>query len=84
MSAVLLVPLLPLLTTLIVMVGGDSSRPARAKIAAWPIAAAFCGAIATLYAVVTQGPIVSGFTIPRLPFLFRYPSASTSIGSAPS
>jgi len=42
MSAVLLVPLLPLLTALFLVVGGDHVSRARAKIAAWPIAAAFC------------------------------------------
>jgi NADH-quinone oxidoreductase subunit L len=57
MSLVLLVPLLPLLASLIVVAGSDSTRRARAKIAAWPIGAAFCGAIATLYLVATQGPI---------------------------
>jgi NADH-quinone oxidoreductase subunit L len=57
MSTVLLVPLLPLLSSLIVMVGEEHVRRARVKIAAWPIAASFCGAIATLYVVATQGPI---------------------------
>ena len=57
MFFVLLVPLLPLLGALIVIVGSDATRHDRAKIAAWPIGAAFCGAIATLYVVATQGPI---------------------------
>ncbi len=57
MSAVLLVPLLPLVTALIVSVGPEATRRARAKIAGWPIGAAFCGAIATLYVVATEGPI---------------------------
>jgi NADH-quinone oxidoreductase subunit L len=57
MSAVLLVPLLPLITALIVGLGSEATRHARAKIAAWPIGAAFCGAIATLYVVATEGPI---------------------------
>ena len=57
MSAVLLVPLLPLFAALIVVVGSDSTYHDRARIAAWPIGAAFCGAIATLYIVATQGPI---------------------------
>jgi NADH-quinone oxidoreductase subunit L len=57
MSAVLLVPLLPLITALIVGVGSEATRHARAKIAAWPIGGAFCGAIATLYVVATEGPI---------------------------
>ena len=57
MSAVLLVPLFPLLAALIVVIGRDATLQVRAKIAAWPIGAAFCGAIATLYFVATQGPI---------------------------
>ena len=35
MSAVLLVPLLPLIAALIVSVGSEATRHARAKIAAW-------------------------------------------------
>jgi len=57
MSVALLIPVLPLLSALIVLVGADRSRHLRAKLAAWPIGAAFCGAIATLYVVATQGPI---------------------------
>lgn len=57
MFAVLIVPLLPLLTTFIVMAGGDHVSRARAKLAAWPIGASCCGAILMLYAVATQGPI---------------------------
>ena len=49
MFAVILVPLLPLLTSLIVLVGDTGSRDRRAKIAACPIGAAFLGAIATLW-----------------------------------
>ena len=57
MSVALLIPVLPLLSALIVLVGADRSRHLRAKLAAWPIGAAFCGAIATLYVVATQGSI---------------------------
>ena len=76
MSAVLLVPLLPLFAALIVVVGSDSTYHDRARIAAWPIGAAFCGAIATLYIVATQGPITLRFYDPAaalsvpLPFGF--------------
>lgn len=58
MFAVILIPLLPHLAALIVLVGHERSLHQRAKIAAYPIGAAFCGAIATLYFVATQGPIV--------------------------
>jgi NADH-quinone oxidoreductase subunit L len=64
MSAVLLVPLLPLLAALIVVIGPDGSRHARAKFAAWPIGAACCAAIVTLYVVATQGPISVRFYDP--------------------
>lgn len=60
-SAVLLVPLLPLLTTLIVVAGGGAKVRRRIKIAVWPIAAAFAGAVATLYSVTAEGPIVMRF-----------------------
>ena len=39
MSPVILVPFLPLLATLIVLVGDEGSRNLRAKIAAFPIGA---------------------------------------------
>jgi len=64
MSAVLLVPLFPLLASLIIVAGRDKTRNVRAKIGAWPIGAAFCGAIATLYVVATQGPITIRFYDP--------------------
>ena len=43
----ILLPLLPLLTTLMVAVGDERSRRARAQLAAFPIGAAFCGAVAS-------------------------------------
>ena len=61
---VLLIPLLPLLTALIVAVGDDASRRARTRLAAFPIGAAFCGAVAALYVVMTQGPISLRFYSP--------------------
>ena len=64
MSVVLLVPLLLLVAALIVVVGTDRSRGTRAKIAAYPVGAAFCGAIATLYVVAAQGSITIRFYDP--------------------
>ena len=64
MSAVMLVPLLPLLAALIVLVGDEGSRHQRAKIAAYPIGATFFGAIATLWLVATEGPITIRFYDP--------------------
>lgn len=64
MSFVILVPLLPLFAALIVLVGDEGSRHQRAKIAAYPIGAAFCGALITLYLVATQGPITIRFYDP--------------------
>src|SRR6476646_6022750 len=57
MTAALLVPLLPLLTVLLVLVGREASRRERVKIGTWPLGAAFFGAIWTLYVVATSGPI---------------------------
>lgn len=71
--SVLLVPLLPLLTALTVTLGPDASRHLRAKIAAYPIGAAFCGAIATLYVVATQGPIALRFYDPASATSFAFP-----------
>ena len=68
-SIVLLVPLLPLLTALLVILGPDRSRCARARLAAYPIGAAFCGAIATLYLVATQGPVSLKLYDPAAPTL---------------
>ena len=64
MSAALIVPALPLLAALIVLFGSEPSRHLRERLAAWPIGAAFCGAIATLYVVATQGPITIRFYDP--------------------
>jgi NADH-quinone oxidoreductase subunit L len=63
-SALLLVPLFPMLTALIVVVGGDRSSRVRVKLAACPLAAALCGAIVTLYIVATEGPISIRFYDP--------------------
>ncbi|MGQ0695555.1 MAG: NADH-quinone oxidoreductase subunit 5 family protein [Nitrospiraceae bacterium] len=73
MFAVLLVPLLPLVAALIVVVGDHSTRHDRARIAAWPIGAAFCGAIATLDIVATQGPITLRLYDPASATLFTVP-----------
>ncbi len=60
----ILLPLLPLLTTLMVAVGDERSRRARTQLAIFPIGAAFCGAVALLYIVATQGPISIRFYDP--------------------
>jgi NADH-quinone oxidoreductase subunit L len=44
--------------------GNEGSRHQRAKIAAYPIGAAFLGTIATLWLVATQGPITIRFYDP--------------------
>ncbi|BCA55226.1 putative NADH-quinone oxidoreductase, subunit L [Nitrospira sp. KM1] len=59
--AVLLVPLLPLLTTCIVLAGDEAAIRRRVKFAVGPIGAAFAGAAVTLYIVATQGPITVRF-----------------------
>ncbi|HEU4502953.1 MAG TPA: proton-conducting transporter membrane subunit [Nitrospira sp.] len=64
MTAALLVPLFPLLTVLLVVAGNEATRRQRSKIGAWPLAAAFLGAIFTLYVVATSGPISIRFYEP--------------------
>ena len=60
----LLVPLLPLLAGLLVILGDESTRYARAKIATYFIGATFLGAAATLYCVATSGPLTIRFYAP--------------------
>ncbi|MDP1947063.1 MAG: proton-conducting transporter membrane subunit [Nitrospirota bacterium] len=69
----LLIPLLPLLTALIVAMGDDASRRARTQLAIIPIGAAFCGAVATLYLVATQGPISLRFYDPASTASLTFP-----------
>jgi len=54
---ILLVPLLLLAAACIVLFGQRGSEHARAKLAAYPVGAAFLGAAATLYLVTTNGPM---------------------------
>jgi NADH-quinone oxidoreductase subunit L len=56
--------MLPLLTSLLVLIGNESTQYRRAKIAAFPIGATFFGAIATLWLVATEGPITIRFYDP--------------------
>ena len=64
MYAAILVPLLPLLASLLVLIGNESTQYRRAKIAAFPIGMTFFGAIATLWLVATAGPITIRFYDP--------------------
>jgi NADH-quinone oxidoreductase subunit L len=57
MTFALLVPLFLLAAAGLVLIGSDSSRHRRAKMAAYPVGAAFVGAMATLYKVTTGGPL---------------------------
>lgn len=61
--AVLLVPMLPLFAAVLVA-GSASSRRERARFAAIPMGAAFCGALVVLYLVATRGPITIRFYDP--------------------
>jgi NADH-quinone oxidoreductase subunit L len=65
--------LLPLLAALIVLVGDEASRQHRAKIAAYPIGAAFLGAIVTLWYVATQGAITIRFYDPASLAMLAFP-----------
>ncbi len=64
MLPVLLVPLLLLIAACIVVVGSDASRLARARAAAYPVGAAFLGAVGTLVFVSSTEPIAIRFYAP--------------------
>ena len=57
MTFTLLVPLLLLAAAALVLIGSNSSRQARARMAAYLVGAACLGAVATLYQVTTEGPV---------------------------
>ena len=70
---VLLVPLLPLLTTIMVIAGPGAEVRKRVKIAVWPIAVAFGGAVATLFLVATDGPVIVRLYDPAMAGSFPAP-----------
>lgn len=70
---VLLVLLLPLCTTLIATLSDQPISRTRAKLGAWPIGVACCGAIVTLFIVATQGPITIRFYDPTGPLSVPIP-----------
>lgn len=57
MSLVVLVPLLPILTAVIVLVGAPESQHGRARLGVLPLAAAFMSALISLVTVTSQGAI---------------------------
>ena len=63
-SVALIVPFLLLTAAGIVMIGSETSRFTRAKVAAYPIGLAFFGAICTLALVTSQGPVTLRFYDP--------------------
>ena len=73
MPFIILVSLLPLLAAIIVAIGTRSSQTRRAKIAAYPIGAAFLGAIVTLCLVATQGPLTIRFYDPSSLSMLAFP-----------
>jgi NADH-quinone oxidoreductase subunit L len=73
MSLVLLVPLLPLVASLLVLVGPEESRPDRTRFAAIPVGASFLGAMITLYLVATRGTIDIRFYDPATIGTFAFP-----------
>ncbi|MBK5280469.1 MAG: NADH-quinone oxidoreductase subunit L, partial [Nitrospiraceae bacterium] len=73
MSFIILVPLLPLLSAILVAIGTRSSQIQRAKIAAYPIGAAFLGALVTLWLVATQGPLTIRFYDPSSLSMLAFP-----------
>jgi NADH-quinone oxidoreductase subunit L len=73
MPFIFLVPLLPLLAALILAIGTRSSQSLRVKIAAYPIGAAFLGAIVTLWLVATEGPLTIRFYDPSSLSMLTFP-----------
>src|SRR2546425_7173438 len=71
MSYVILVPLLPLLAALVIGVAGLSLRERSAKVGGAAVVAAFLGALVTLVAVSSNGPIS---------VRFYEPASGTSLG----
>jgi NADH-quinone oxidoreductase subunit L len=65
--------LLPLLASLLVLIGNESTQYRRAKIAAFPIGMTFFGAIATLWLVATEGPITIRFYDPASLAMLAFP-----------
>jgi len=79
MSLVVIVPLLPLVTAVIILVGEPQTQYRRAQLAVLPLVAAFVGALITLYIVVSEGPIAVRFTIHHPLPTWPFPSAFMSI-----
>jgi NADH-quinone oxidoreductase subunit L len=57
MSLVVLIPLLPILTAVIVLVGAPKRQHERARLGVLPLAAAFIGALITLVMITSEGAI---------------------------
>ena len=72
-SAVMLVPLLPLLTALIIVAGRKAEVRRRIRIAVWPLAAALGSAVAVLSSVATEGPTAVRFYDPTQVTSFPVP-----------
>ena len=64
MSLVVIVPLLPLVTAVIILVGEPQTQYRRAQLAVLPLVAAFVGALITLFIVVSEGAIAVRFYDP--------------------
>ncbi len=64
LSFVLIVPFLLLTAAGVVMLGGETARLTRAKVAAYPIGLAFLGSIGALALVTSQGPVTIRFYDP--------------------
>ncbi|TKB75265.1 MAG: NADH-quinone oxidoreductase subunit L, partial [Nitrospira sp.] len=73
MSLAFAVPLLLLLASCLVVVGPDRTLYKRAKLAAYPVGAAFAGAVAMLWHVATEGPITVRFYDPTSITILAFP-----------
>jgi NADH-quinone oxidoreductase subunit L len=64
MSLVMVVPLLPILATIIVLVGAPETQYQRSRLGVLPLAAAFVGSLITLVQVASEGTITIRFYDP--------------------
>jgi NADH-quinone oxidoreductase subunit L len=64
MSLVILIPLLPLLATIIVLIGESETQQERARLGVLPLGAAFVGSLMTLGMVASEGAVTVRFYDP--------------------
>lgn len=84
MTFLVLVPLLPLLTAFLVLIGERAKQEQYAKAGLLPIVAAFLGSLVTLALVPSEGSITVEWYDPSAMANLAFPMGFTSTASAPS